>query len=58
MYRFRKEKAGVAYDWKQWFDKIASDLMQILKGNFENVKEFQSIQNLHELLVSICIENV
>lgn len=32
--------------------------MKVVKGNFENVKEFQSIQNLNEVLISICVENV
>lgn len=58
VFRLRKEKAGVTFEWKPWFDGIVADLMQVIRGNFENVKEFQSIQNLHELLVSICVENI
>jgi len=47
---------GADLQFKDWFKAVAADLSQVIKQNFEDVGEFQSIQNLNELYASLCVQ--
>jgi len=53
-----KHTVGDALNWKTWFKAFTTDLLSIVLNNFKNVGEFQSIQNLNELLISVVVENM
>ena len=51
---FKNKKQGQeGWNWSEWFKSIMLDILEVVKKNFENVAEFQSIQNLHELLIAL-----
>ena len=53
-----KNVMGEKLEWDAWFKGCMEDLCKVVRENFNNIKEFQSIQNMHELLISLAVENI
>lgn len=53
-----KHIMGDKLEWDAWFKSCMDDICKVARDNFNNIKEFQSIQNMHELMISLAVENI